>query len=111
MRIPYYIRDKRVIPRLRWIPYFIQIVTLGMVAAAIVATFRLAIDESLLLGSAIAENTIVIGVCAVAYVLPMFGLPRFFAWLGVLTREQAEDFFATSKECEIPLDVISGIAD
>ena len=69
-----------------------------MAGAAMVAAIRLAVDESLLLGSAVAENTIIIGMCAVAYLLPILGLPRVFAWLGVLTREQIEDFAPFRKE-------------
>jgi hypothetical protein len=69
-----------------------------MVAAAMLTAFRMALDGSLLLGSAIAENTIIVGMCVAAYLLPVFGLPRFFAWLGVLTREQRKDFSPFSKE-------------
>jgi len=81
---PDYMRGKRVIPGLRWVRYFVGIVVLGALSAALVAAFNLAIDEQLLFGSAFRENTAIIGTCALAYLLPMFGLPRLFARLGNL---------------------------
>ena len=90
---PDYMRGKRVMPGLRWVYHSISIVTLGAFAAALVMGFRMAFDDRALFGSPVAENIMIIGICALAYSLPMFGLPRLFARLGVITREQAEDFF------------------
>jgi hypothetical protein len=92
-----YMRGKRVIPGLRWIYYFIHAVVGGMFFWAIFTTLRLTSDQDVIFGSAVAEITLLIGMCALAYFLPMFGLPRLFMRLGVLTREQADDFSRHSR--------------
>lgn len=92
LTMPDYMRGKRVVPIVRWVYYFISLITVAALGAALVTALRLVIDGQVLFGSAVAENAVIIGIIALAYLVPIFGLPRLFARFGVLTRSQAEDF-------------------
>ena len=77
---------------LLWIGEVLSITSAVTILGSLAIAFWLIVNRNLLFGSFILQSGLVIGVCVLAWIISIFGLPKLFAWLGYLSPEEADDY-------------------